>query len=93
MAVGDSIVMLNYDTKLYPHHIDPGRMYDFSTPVAEVTRHPQKPNIWGLKNLAIEKWVITLDDGTVKDVEYGRSMTLTPGVKISFGKREGEIRV
>lgn len=93
LRIGDAVVMLNYDTKLYPHHVDPGRMYDFSAPVAEVTRHPQNPNIWGLKNLAIEKWVITLDDGAIKDVEYGRSMTLTPGVKISFGKREGEIRV
>ncbi|HQE93934.1 MAG TPA: protein kinase [Anaerolineae bacterium] len=93
LRVGDAVVMLNYNTKLYPHHVDPDRMYDFSVPLAEVTRHPQKPNIWGLKNLGIEKWVITLDDGTIKDVEFGRSMTLTPGVKINFGKREGEIRV
>ncbi len=93
LRIGDAIIMLNYDTRLYPHHVDPGRMYDFSAPVAEVTRHPQNPQIWGLRNLSLEKWVITLDDGTVKDVEYGRSMTLMPGVKINFGKREGEIRV
>ena len=37
--------------------------------------------------------MITLDDGTIKDVEPGRSMTMTPGIKINFGKREGEIRV
>ncbi len=92
LRVGDAIIMLNYNTKLYPHHVDPDRMYDFSVPLAEVTRHPQNPNIWGLKNLSVEKWIVTLDDGSIKDVEYGRSITLTPGVKINFGKREGEIR-
>lgn len=93
LRVGDAVVMLNYNTRLYPHHVDPDRAYDFSTPIAEVTRHPSNPNIWGLRNLTLEKWVITLDDGTIKDVEPGRSMTMAPGIKINFGKREGEIRV
>ena len=93
LRVGDAVVMLNYNTRLYPHHVDPDKAYDFSTPVAEVTRHPSNPTIWGLRNLTLEKWVITLDDGTIKDVEPGRSMTLAPGIKINFGKREGEIRV
>jgi len=93
LRVGDAVVMLNYNTRLYPHHIDSDKAYDFSAPVAEVTRHPSKPNIWGLRNLTLEKWVITLDDGTIKDVEPGRSMTMAPGIKINFGKREGEIRV
>ncbi|MBN2390764.1 MAG: protein kinase [Anaerolineae bacterium] len=93
LRVGDAVVMLNYNTRLYPHHVDPDKAYDFSTPVAEVTRHPSNPNIWGLRNLTLEKWVITLDDGTIKDVEPSRSMTLAPGIKINFGKREGEIRV
>ncbi len=93
LRVGDAVVMLNYNTQLYPHHVDPDKAYDFSAPVAEVTRHPTNPNIWGLRNLTLEKWVITLTDGTIKDVEAGRSMTMTPGVKINFGKREGEIRI
>ncbi len=93
LRVGDAVVMLNYNTRLYPHHVDPDKAYDFSVPVAEVTRHPTNPNIWGLRNLTLEKWVITLSDGTIKDVEPGRSMTMAPGVKINFGKREGEIRV
>lgn len=93
LRVGDAVVMLNYNTRLYLHHVDPDKAYDFSVPVAEVTRHPTNPNIWGLRNLTLEKWVITLDDGTIKDVEPGRSMTMAPGIKINFGKREGEIRV
>jgi len=93
LKVGDSVIMLNYNTKLYPHHVDPDRRYDFSQPIAEVTQHPQNPRVWGLRNLSAEKWVITAADGSIKDVVPTRSLTLTAGVKISFGKQEGEIRV
>lgn len=93
LKLGDDIVMLNYNTKLYPHHVDPDKLYDFSQVVATVAQHPQKPNIWGLRNLSQEKWVITTDDGSIKDVAPGRSATLAAGTKINFGKTEGEIRV
>ncbi len=93
LRVGDEVTMLNYNTRLYVHHVDPDRLYDFSQIVAEVTQHPQNPGIWGLKNLGSEKWVITTDDGTIKDVMPGRSLTLSAGVKINFGKKEGEIRI
>lgn len=94
MRIGKNIiVMLNHDTKLFPHHIDDQRMYDFSQPVAEVTRHPTDPRVWGLKNLSDEKWVGTTADGTVRDVTPGRSVTLAVGAKIHFGKAEGEIRL
>ena len=41
--------MLNRDTKLYPHHINPHAEYDFSNPVAAVTLHPKDPKLWGLR--------------------------------------------
>jgi hypothetical protein len=93
LRIDDTIIMLNYNTVLYPHHVDPDRRYDFSQPVAQVTQHPQNPKIWGLKNLGSEKWVITTDDGTIKDVFPSRSLTLAANLKINFGKREGDIRV
>jgi eukaryotic-like serine/threonine-protein kinase len=86
-------VMLNHDTQLFPHHVDGARLYDFSEPVAAVTRHPADENVWGLKNLSGEKWVAVTADGKVRDVEPGRSLTLSIGTKIQFGKTEGEIRV
>lgn len=93
IRIDDDIVMLNWDTKLFPHHIDPDRMYDFTTPVAELAQHPRDPNIWGLKNLGQEKWVITTGDGDIKDVGPGRSTRLAEGIKVNFGKGiEGEIR-
>ena len=93
IRVGKSVVMLNHNTQLFPHHVDDQRMYDFSKPVAAMTQHPTNPNIWGLKNVSDEKWVSKLTDGTVKDVEPGRSVSLAVGTKIQFGKSEGEIRV
>lgn len=93
IRINKQVVMLNYDTKLFPHHLDSERLYDFAQPAAEVTRHPTDPNIWGLKNLSQEKWVSTTAEGSVKDVEPGRSVTLAAGTKISFGKSEGEIRL
>jgi len=93
VRIGKQIVMLNHDTQLFPHHVDDQRMYDFSQPVAEVVQHPKDPNIWGLKNLSDEKWVVTAADGAQKDVEPGRSVTLAVGVKVNFGQKEGEIRL
>ena len=92
IRVGRSVVMLNHDAKLYPHHVDDQRLYDFSRPVAAVNRHPQNPSLWGLQNVSGEKWVIAAADG-VKDVAPGRNVTLMPGVRINFGRLEGEVRV
>jgi DNA-binding helix-hairpin-helix protein with protein kinase domain len=93
IRVGNNIVMLNHDTRIFPHHIDSGRLFDFLSPVAEMVQHPQNPAIWGIKNLSKEKWVVTTAEGKVSDVEPGRSLTLAVGTRINFGKSEGEIRV
>ncbi|TVQ94618.1 MAG: serine/threonine protein kinase [Chromatiaceae bacterium] len=82
-------VLLNHDTRLYAHHLDPDRRYDFVTPLAEVNRHPSDPNRWGLKNLGPDKWVITGADGQLRDVEPGRSAGLVSGLRIDFGPLRG----
>ncbi|MCJ7549647.1 MAG: serine/threonine protein kinase [Anaerolineae bacterium] len=94
IRVRDAVVMLNYDTRLYPHHVDSSCLYDFSNPVAEILQHPTNPQIWGLRNLSQEKWTVTTDDGqSFSDVPPGRSVTLAVGTRINFGKSEGTIRV
>ena len=92
MRVGRAAVMLNHDTQLYPHHIDPHREYIFDIPIAQVNRNPRNPDQWGLKNLATNKWTLTTADGSLVDIEPGRSAPLTNGARINFGSREGEIR-
>jgi DNA-binding helix-hairpin-helix protein with protein kinase domain len=93
VRLGKSVVMLNHDTKLYPHHTDDTRLYDFSAPVASVGVHPTNPNIWGLKNLSAGKWLVAAADGSMKDVDPERSVTLAVGTKIQFGTMQGEIRL
>ncbi|MCY3711148.1 MAG: hypothetical protein OXG26_19845 [Caldilineaceae bacterium] len=92
MRIERDVVMLNHDTLLYPHHLDSRRRHDFDAPVAEVTQHPQNPQIWGLRNRSQQKWTSQPAKGQGNDVEPGQSVTLSPGLRIQFGSREGEVR-
>ncbi len=91
LRIARSEVMLNHNAQLFPHHVDDERKYDFTQPLATVTRHPTEPNIWGLKNLSHQNWSATNTRGEVKDVLPGRSVTLAVGTRINFGRAEGEI--
>jgi DNA-binding helix-hairpin-helix protein with protein kinase domain len=91
LRIARSEVMLNHNAHLFPHHVDDERNYDFSEPLATVTRHPTDPNVWGLKNLSRQNWSATNTRGEVKDVAPGRSVTLAVGTRINFGRAEGEI--
>ncbi|HKQ51089.1 MAG TPA: hypothetical protein VJT74_01880 [Pyrinomonadaceae bacterium] len=91
LRIARTEVMLNHNANLFPHHVDDERQYDFTQPVAEVTRHPTQPHVWGLKNLSPQKWSATNQSGEVKDVGPGRSVTLAVGTRINFGRAEGEI--
>jgi eukaryotic-like serine/threonine-protein kinase len=93
IRIEEKIIMLNYDTKLYYHHIDPHAIYDyFSKPVAEMTTHPKDPKMWGLKNLTGENWTIKTKEGKTFDIDPGKSVPLKVGTKIYFGKTTGEIQ-
>lgn len=88
-----SVVMLNHDSVLLPHHVNPSMpMKMGAPPAAQVTKHPSDPNIWGLRNCTQQKWVWALPDGTIRDVPPGKSVTLASGNKIHFGPTTGEIR-
>ena len=91
VRIGKNFVMLNHDTFLFAHHVDEEKKYDFTQPVAAVTKHPIDPEIWGLKNLSLQTWSTTNNRGEVKDVSPGRSVTLAVGTRINFGHAEGEI--
>lgn len=88
---GKHVVMLNHDTKLYPHHLDPNRSHDFSEAAATVQRHPTDPSVWGLKNLTAGKWTAAGREGSMNDVPAGRSVTLARGLKLNFGNVSAEI--
>lgn len=91
LRIDDSVIMLNHDSKLFPYHLDDARLYDYSDAIAAVVRHPSTPGRWGLNNLSKEKWVVTLPSGELRDVLPGQTAALAGGVKISFGRRVGEV--
>jgi len=87
-------VMLYLNSKLYDYHLcdDPKIYNPLNPPLAEVTQHPNKPSIWGLKNISGRKWSFTTPaDLTPKDIDPGRSVQLGVGTKINFGQFNGEI--
>lgn len=91
-APGRRLVLLNHDTRLYAHHLDPHRRpYDYGDPLAEMAQHPTDPGRWGLKNLGAEKWVMTTPDGSLRDVAPGRSAGLAAGLRIDFGQVSGVV--
>lgn len=92
IRLGNYIVMLNHDTRLYPHHINPQRLYDFSEPVAEITRHPSNPHKWGIKNLSNTTWTTIDLNGALRDIIPGNSIAIINGTRIQFGITEGQIR-
>lgn len=91
LKVNQHRIMLNHDAKIYPHQVDNSADFDFTNPVAEVNRHPERQEIWGLKNISKEKWVTFSALGQARDVEPGRSVTLAMNTRINFGKSEGVI--
>jgi eukaryotic-like serine/threonine-protein kinase len=94
LRIGRSIIMLNHDTSLFPHHIEEKRSNDFSEPVAEVAKHPDYHGVWGLKNVTMQKWFLSKEGNpTPVEVPPGRSVRLERGVRIRFGKLEGEVHI
>jgi hypothetical protein len=89
VTIGASRVVMSDDAGLFPHHLEPTRRLDFSAPLAVVSRHPQRPELIGLKNLDKRPWRALRPDGEEWAVDVGRSIALEPGTKILFGHVEG----
>lgn len=85
-------IVLNQDTLLYPHHLDANRRNDYSEILAEMVPHPRRPDAWGLKNVSGQAWKTTPPSGApLVEVPSGRSVSLVPGLRISFGTSEGTV--
>lgn len=91
LRLGNRSVVLAADTKLYPHHLDATRRNDFSVPLAELSQHPQDPEVWGIRNLSDRHWQSVTTDGRSHDVAPGRSVSLAMGTRILFGNVDGLI--
>jgi len=92
LLLGRDFIVLNQDTLLYPHHLDANRLNDYSEIMAEMTPHPRRPEVWGLKNVSGQTWKTVPPSGApIVDVSPGRSVSLVPGLRIHFGATEGTV--
>lgn len=91
LELRDGLVMLNHDTRLFPHHLVAGAEYDFSAPLAEVARHPQNAALWGLRNLGSTSWCATRADKSTFETMPGKAMPLSPGLDVQFGSVHGRV--
>jgi serine/threonine protein kinase len=91
IKIGRREIMLNHDTKLYSRHIDHIQPCDSNKPIAELTHHPDRPQIWGLKNTSQSSWNTIATDGTMREVVPGQSVAIAQGLRICFGQVEGQI--
>jgi len=83
LRIGRETVVLKEGTVLHPHHV---RLdHDFDTPLAVIAQHPERTEVWGLRNLTENTWPVTLPDGSTREVEPGRSVGLIPGAVIDLG--------
>jgi DNA-binding helix-hairpin-helix protein with protein kinase domain len=92
LLVARHSIVLNQDTLLFPHHLDPNRRNDYSEVHAEMVKHPTKADVWGLKNVSGQTWTtVPPSGGSVVEVATGKSVSLIPGLRIRFGASEGTI--
>jgi eukaryotic-like serine/threonine-protein kinase len=92
LRLATTVVVLNPDTVLYPHHLG-GDPYDYSVPLARVSRHPVDPTIQGLENLSTETWRAQGSDGIEHDVGPQRSVRLTDGMRIRFTRADATVNI
>ncbi len=93
LVIGNSNIMLNYDSKVYPCQIDSEAPYEFKEPIARMVQNPINPSVWGLNNMSKETIYATTTDGTVNKIPPGKSQTILNNLTINFGKATGTIVV
>lgn len=85
------MIVLNYDTRIYIHHVDSSFGYDFTRIVAQITKHPNNDNLWGLKNFSEIIWKVKKTNSDDIEVFPNQSLLLAPDTTIDFGKTKGTI--
>jgi hypothetical protein len=84
LSVQQYKVVLFPNQKIYRCHFD-NDSDDYNEVCGEVLRNPDKPQIWGLKNLSSASWQITAEDGTNKTIAKGEVLVIAKTKSINFG--------
>ena len=84
-------IVLNSDSVVFAHHVDPAARFDFATVIGRVEGHKARPGVYGLKNLTAKPWRMRSAEGDWQDVVPGRRARVAPGTKIDFGTSCGTV--
>jgi DNA-binding helix-hairpin-helix protein with protein kinase domain len=91
MRLDGQLIHLFPNTRLFAHHTELDRGYDFETEIASVIQNRTGPDQWGLRNLSARSWRVTLPDRSTQTIDPQRTIALLHGTWIDFGTRCGEI--
>ena len=58
--------------------------------MAEMSPHPTRSDIWGLKNVSATTWTGISPNGKSISIPSGKSLSLIPGVRHSLRQRRGD---
>lgn len=91
LEIDHRTLVLHRLSLVYAHHLV--RDYDYRTVAARMVRHPDRPDLWGLRNESGNSWRITFPGGAAHQVVPGRTVSLTNGAVIDFGPVAATIRL
>ena len=72
------------------YHID-SLTQDIKSQVGIVIMNPKNPNLFGIKNLSNQIWIVDLPDGTHKEVATATVMPIKEGYIIHFSNNKNEV--
>ncbi|MBM3436289.1 MAG: serine/threonine protein kinase, partial [Bacteroidetes bacterium] len=89
LEIDQDKLILNCNSFVLQHHIKGD--FCIENEVGMVVKHPQTPNLWGIKNISKDIWTYTFPNGDTSTIPTGKAFPLKYGGKINFGKRNGTI--
>ncbi len=92
LKIGDNVLMLPHDGKLYANQLFSERLMAHDTLVAKVEIHPKHPNVWGLRNLSDDVWRYVTKKGELKEVCKEGVVPIVHDQEVIFGQTPGVMR-
>ncbi len=83
LSIGRSRVVLFPGQKTYNCHTKSGNE-DFTTITGEVIQNKNNPALWGFRNLSSDVWMVTMPDGTQKNLKNNEVVPVFQGVSLGF---------
>ncbi|RJP92425.1 MAG: protein kinase [Desulfobacteraceae bacterium] len=89
---GKHVLLLNKDAKILVRHVNPFPSEEESANLAgQVVQNPNKPNVWGIRNLTDASWTITQPDGKTSSLNPQSAIPINPELKFDIQGTKAEI--